>query len=289
MKPVPALSLVSPRILTVLGVDCPAVVPPDDADAGLLRDLARAYADATEDDPTPTIWTPAHVQIRLVAAFDVLRRSAMTIGPREFGTAWPAIVQEIPALAELEEWVQRRLEWEQDVDERASRPTSAEIDMAEEALGWGLEYLRDAPLLADALHLYALSKALRLNMAKLLRRRCQRAAVLIERRQADENAIRARRRLDLAAEALAWRNRRLIAAEASGLLTQERIDNVTANARIRLERALRDAGPSVQQIIVRRGDVMPGKVFTRVRLGVWRKEGAAVVSKALRRDNVAVR
>ena len=80
MKPVPALSLVSPRILTVLGVDCPAVVPPDDADAGLLRDLARAYADATEDDPTPTIWTPAHVQIRLVAAFDVLRRSAMTIG-----------------------------------------------------------------------------------------------------------------------------------------------------------------------------------------------------------------
>jgi hypothetical protein len=112
---------------------------------------------------------------------------------------------------------------------------------------------------------------------------------LIERRQADEDRNRAARRLDLASGALAWRNRRLSDAAERGVLTAERKERITANARIRLERALRDAGPSVQAIIVRRGDVMPGKVFTRVRLNVWRKEGAAVVAKALRKDKVQVR
>jgi hypothetical protein len=255
----------------------------------LIRDLAAAYADSTEDDPAPTVWTPAQVQIRLVAAFGVLRRSSMTIGPRQFGSNWPAIVQETPALAEIEEWTRLRAEWEKDVEDRADRPTSVEIEMAEEALGWGMRYLRDAPLLSDALHLHALCTAFRLNMAKLLRKRCLRAAVLIERRQADEDRNRAARRLDLASGALAWRNRRLSDAAERGVLTAERKERITANARIRLERALRDAGPSVQAIIVRRGDVMPGKVFTRVRLNVWRKEGAAVVAKALRKDKVQVR
>jgi hypothetical protein len=255
----------------------------------LLRDLARAYADTTEGDPAPTVWTPAQVQLRLVDAFGVLRRSPMMIGPHGYKTAWPAIVQEMPALAELEEWTRLRAEWEKEVEDRADRPTSVEIEMAEEALGWGMRYLRDAPLLSDALHLYALCTAFRLNMARLLRKRCLRAAVLIKRRQKDENRTRAARRLDLASAALAWRNRRLSDAAERGVLTVERKERITANARIRLERALHDAGPAVQQIIVRRGDVMPGKVFTRVRLNVWRKEGAAVVAKALRRDKVQVR
>jgi hypothetical protein len=270
----------------------PGVVPlPARAvdEENLLRDLARAYADATEDDPNPTFWTPAQVQIRLVSAFGVLRRTSMTIGPKAFGSNWPAIVQETPALAELEEWTRLRAEWEKDVEDRADRPTSIEIEMAEEALGWGLRYLRDAPLLSDALHLHALCTAFRLNMAKLLRKRCLRAAVLIARRQEDEGRNRAARRLDLASAALAWRNHRLSDAAERGVLTVERKERITANARIRLERALHDAGPDVQQIIVRRGDVMPGKVFTRVRLNVWRKEAAAVVAKALRRDKVAVR
>jgi hypothetical protein len=79
-RPVPQKLIISGG----LSPSGPAAVPMLGAavtEENLLRDLAAAYADSTEDDPAPTVWTPAQVQIRLVAAFGVLRRSSMTIGP----------------------------------------------------------------------------------------------------------------------------------------------------------------------------------------------------------------
>ena len=298
----------------------PASSPPSPRsvpERGEMADLAQAYASSSVDAPAPTRWTPAQVQLRLVEAFDVLRRTPMKIGPRGSSGAWPAILIEWEDLVDesTRERVKARVEaglyppsfqilWEEwvdpltkgylsaDADEKirrdTGRPSSFEIDRADEAMNWCARYLGDEPLKADALHLHSFCIALDLKMAKLLRRRTLRADALVVRRQAEEDAARERRRKNMAAEALQWRARRL-ADDSGGVLTEERIANITANARIRLQRELERAAADVKPIKVRRGDVWPGKVFTRWRVDHWRKEAAAAIAAALNRDKVAVR
>jgi hypothetical protein len=281
-------------------------------------------------------WTPERVSERLIEAFDVLRRTPARIGPKQFGGSWPAISQiledfdldqsllrtdwkvamEARARGQEYEAAARAHADDQaaETERQANRPTSAETSRAEEALAWCLTYLRDKPMLADAIQLHARCSAFKVSMKDTLVERCVRADGLVEERRAEimaeekrDRAIRAelrartqkadmmafRRSVDAAAErekrhkeivdrALAWANQRLATAR-----DPEHAGNIKANARIRFER--NSAHTKAESLKVRRQDVMPGKCLSKSWLDACRREGAAEIARALNKDGVEVR
>jgi hypothetical protein len=56
------------------------------------------------DEPpvAPERWTAEWVGVRLVQAMSVVRRTPGRVGPRAFGNAWPAIVQDFDELVDQE-------------------------------------------------------------------------------------------------------------------------------------------------------------------------------------------
>jgi hypothetical protein len=279
---------------------------PDVADFSDLNSRQEAFRGVAPDAP-PRLWTPEHVQTRLIEAFAVLRRWPGRVGPTEFGCIWPTIFQDFEEFVDTEairaallfdrERLARLLvdegvneimaERDRRAGEAAAReapPTADENSRAEEALQWAVLFLGDKPMHADALQIFALCHAYRLDIAKVLRRRALRADRLVVVRQADEDDLRARRRRDVVAEPCAWANTRLEAARDA-----DHARNIRANAVIRAQRAIEAAGDAVKPIKVRRRDVMPGKCFSRTRLDAWRKEAAALVSGALNRRGIVVR
>jgi hypothetical protein len=125
------------------------VVPIDDD----LMSRFEAYLDAT--DERPTIWTPEHVQARMVEAFDVLMRSGVTTGPSQKSGFWPPVVHEFSDMVDQ----QARTEAEARSRRVRHRPTSDEASRMEEALAWPMRYLDHDPLQADALTLWCLCNA----------------------------------------------------------------------------------------------------------------------------------
>lgn len=102
----------------------------------MLDDLLAPYQ-------TPTVWTPDHVMLRMIWAFDTLRRLRTRVGPAGFGRGWPGYVHEyadLLAQEESQEAEKRRRKYEnRDVP---LPPTQLDVTLMEEAFQWPLTYLR---------------------------------------------------------------------------------------------------------------------------------------------------
>lgn len=120
----------------------------------------------------PDRWTIIHTLDRLEEAYTVLASLPAATRPKEFGTAWPSIVQErIPLVVEAELAASGELEVrEADRNRVRLPPTTAQITRMEQALRWPFEYLGDRPELARALNQKALWSAMRID----IRKRCER-------------------------------------------------------------------------------------------------------------------
>ena len=168
------------------------------------------------------IWTPEFVQLRLVEAYDVLRRSPMRIGPKGAGNCWMQVVdimeideslvrnarvdieahRRLKALrAEIEGIRAAKEQQQRERSDRAARnpaPTSVEVAKADEALHWCVRYLKKEPMQADALQLWAVCGAWSHSVAKALRDRMEQAQKLIQAHESydDDDRREEQRRTD---------------------------------------------------------------------------------------------
>lgn len=103
-------------------------------------------------------WTPDLIEERMTEAYRTLFRASIGgVFPREFGNAMPEVVRSMSDLVHqagnksLRNAITHRFK---------GRPSTDEVRRAEEALAWGLQYLRDDhPDLAGFLNLGAMWKA----------------------------------------------------------------------------------------------------------------------------------
>jgi hypothetical protein len=123
------------------------------------------------DEAPPRTWDAGWVAIRMVRAFEVLQTMPGRIGPPAYGSCWPAILREFSDFLEESVRMQRAGEVL-----AIRHPYSAqEVALADEALCWPIEHLRRAPKRADALQLWAMARARRRSLRRLLRQRSDRA------------------------------------------------------------------------------------------------------------------
>jgi len=256
-----------------------------------LADLMAAYADGD----VPVTWTPAHVGVRLVEAFEVLRRTPARIRPQAFGNGWPQIVQGVDvyqdamlALATGQKVTARSIMesadretqtiLRRDTDERlareAKRPTAQETSRADEALVWCFEHLRHRPMQAGALQDWALCQAFELSIAKFLRKRAVAVDAAIAMSEYRENDRRKRIRNRVTAEVTVWANEQIAAGIAPAAA-------IGAARQIIVE--------TVMPVKIKRKEVLPGKCFTKRQMDPNRKFGAAELAKALNKAGVPVR
>lgn len=114
-------------------------------------------------------WTPELVEARLEEAYRTLFRASVGgVGPREFGNAMPQVIRSMSDLVaqagnkSLRNAIAHRF--------KSGLPTTEEMRRAEEALGWGLIYLRDHhPDYAGFLNLGAMWRAWGAPIAKKCR------------------------------------------------------------------------------------------------------------------------
>lgn len=247
-------------------------------DANRATDLQeRVDANLAEGD-LPTAWTPEHVRKRLIAAFDVLRRSVGRVGPHEFTSPWPEVYADFKDLLDPQAYRNHQIRfW----SGSTTRPSAHDIALMEEALRWPLEFLRDYPKEADALTLFCVARSEDGIIAARLRERVEAAKRRIPVVIADNR----RRRAALARDVAAWANGRL--ASMTERERAVRHDIIRHNAAIRLERAIAAAGGL--RLDLRPHDVMPGRVLTREPLDRYRKRGEARISAALHLRDVPVR
>jgi hypothetical protein len=125
-----------------------------------------AYRGSDPDD-LPLIWTPEHVMVRLVDAYEVLARAPARIYPKAYGNAWPAILLNDIERRDLERVEDR----EAALRRQLARPSAHDLSRMSEALAWPMEHLAGFPLMADAVTLYAFAKAKGLELAPILHRR----------------------------------------------------------------------------------------------------------------------
>lgn len=276
------MSRLSPSEMLEIDMSSPAHVPDE------LSELAAAYADGD----TPSVWTPAHVQLRLIEAYGVLSRTPDRVGPKMFGSNWPAIVRDFADLVEaekLEEAIRTKNvrtlqsllasvdrlakdvigQEAQEAADRVGLPDSIEASRAEEALSWGVQFLQRHPLQSDALHMWAFCTARGYKMAPILRKRVLAADAKIAYR-------REQQKRDLARFWSAWANERIAASLQSPA-------SIKAEA-IKLARARLAQFPRIK-----RSDVIPDRCFTKQWLDSNRKIGAELLAKALRKAGVSVR
>lgn len=123
----------------------------------------------------PDRWTIVHCLDRLEEAYQVLGSLPAATRPKEYGTAWPSVVQEkIPLMIQAELAASGDLELrEADKNRVRLPPTTAQITRMEEALRWPFEYLSDKPELAKAIQLRTMWSAMGVD----IRKRCQRKGI----------------------------------------------------------------------------------------------------------------
>lgn len=121
-------------------------------------------------DEVPTRWDAGHVAHRMVKAFEVLQTMPGRIGPKFGSGSWPVILREFSDY--LEESV--RMQRAGEVNMIRHRYTANEVTLADEALCWPLLYLADYPRRADALLLWAMARARRRSLRRILRQRSER-------------------------------------------------------------------------------------------------------------------
>jgi hypothetical protein len=103
-------------------------------------------------DREDIVWHHELVGMRLVEAAATVRRMPMRIWPKQFGTAWPSFAamtsSELTAFQNelMQDGGQSALDaWRAEQNRVRIIPSGAEIERAEQALGWFVRYLRDDP------------------------------------------------------------------------------------------------------------------------------------------------
>lgn len=236
-----------------------------------FADDIRSRAEALGEDDIPLVWTPEHVQNRLVEAFRLARREPR-VGPRQHANGWPDYLREFGDLTDQIE--------DEELALRRSRPSAAEMSRMSEALAWPGQFLRDHLLASDALMFWALASATGRDMAEMLHRRKKRAQAL-----ADEMARRLNAQPhvgDCRSLADQWRAalRLQIVREVAATVPADR-------AQAELRRRLHAANCMPYRF--KAHEARPGRVLSRTNLDRQRKIAAAAVAAGLRRQGVAVR
>lgn len=110
----------------------------------------------------PPQWTADHVMMRMIWAFDTLRRMRMRTGPGGYGQGWPSYVHEYSDLVAQEESLEaeRKRRKYQDADP-VLPPSQHDVSLMEEAFSWPLAHLDWTPGLSDYSPLYLVSWAWR--------------------------------------------------------------------------------------------------------------------------------
>jgi hypothetical protein len=232
-------------------------------------------------------WTHDHVLKRISRGLKAVVLSTRRLGPTIYGSPWPATFRELPPLAELEQWLELRREFEAAMHARNERPSAAEIALADEALAWPARYLADQPLQRDAVWLTARTIAFNLKLEKLLRERRIAADLMVEARKEfapDIVRIYEDDAQDAAAKVAAWAN-----AAFAKVSSRSKVIRIKQGARIRFKREIRKVKAIERITHVKRGDVMPGKLFNQSRVHHHRIAGVEAIIAGLERDGVKVR
>lgn len=237
----------------------------------------RAYQN--EGSELPLVWTPEHVQERLIEAFETLRGAVGRVSPATYKSNWPAMLREFSDLVDGDAMKNERDKFYAG----RGRPSAHQIALMEEALSWPLEHLRGppaSPMEADALLLYCAARADDQAVAAALRKRVKRAKAMIP------GVVRSRKTQirKIAREVTEWANKRLAALSPAQAYRKAYIK---ANAQIRFQRELKAAGGL--SLKMKPKDVMPGRVMSRTWLDVNRKLAAARIAQALNDGEVEVR
>ena len=245
-------------------------------------------------------WTHDHVLERIGRGLKALVLSTGRLGPKTVGSPWPAVVRDLPPLAELEQWLELRREFEAAIHARNERPSAEEITLADEALAWPTRYLADAPLQRDAVWLTARCVGFGSKLEAILRNRRKIADVMVEeRKQNAPDVIRIYEddAQDAAAKIVAWANNAIDSPPSRSVnekppTRQEeraRTARIRKGARIRFVREIRKAKAVERHTFVRRCDVMPGKLFNQSRVHHHHILGVEAIIAGLVADGVKVR
>ena len=256
-----------------------------------LDTLVLAYADA-EDGAPPLVWTPAHVEVRLVEAFRIVTKTAGRVGPKGAQGFWPELYREFADYVAYDHKTylkDRRAEIEREAGRLFS---SAELSRADEAINWASRYLADSPLQADAIQFWAFCKATHAPIEKRLRARAVRADKLRAVRVGDADKRHAKHIEELRKRVAdrwgAWAKARLETVPPPPLKIAARI-RLGGQEKCRMEIAELEKKHPKPSKTLSRAAVMPGKVFTVRWLDVNRKAGAALLAERLHGDGVRVR
>jgi hypothetical protein len=243
---------------------------------GLASDF-RSRVEAIGEGAIPTAWTPEHVGVRLIEAFEVLSRSGARVGPSQYGNGWPAMVHEFADMVDAQA---RALAEKEKQQARAARPTSDEVSRMNEALAWPMTYLDGRPLVSDALTLWAYASATGRDMAGMLNHRKKRATAKAEEMARRANAMP--QAGDCRSIADQWR------AALRRQIVRDVAHTVPASmAQAVLRQRVEQAGCGSYRF--KPHDAVPGRVLSRTNLDRQRKLGMATLAAGLRRDGVTVR
>ena len=236
----------------------------------------------------PFTWTHDHVLERIGGGLKAVVLSSARLGPKTYGSSWPAMFRELPPLAELEQWLELRREFEAAIHARNERPSAIDIGLADEALAWPARYLSD-PLQRDAVWLTARMIGFGHKLERILRERRKVADLMVEQRKLNGSPdiirIYEDDAGDAAAKVVLWANK----AIADGPKGRARIARIRQGARILFVREIRKAKAVERLTFVRRSDVMPGKIFNQSRVHHHRIAGVEAIMAGLEADGVKMR
>jgi hypothetical protein len=239
-----------------------------------------------EFDPAepPSTWTAEHVAARMVAAFETLLALGVSVGPRQHANGWPAMLQEFSDLVDEEAMANAR----QAFAKARRRPSADDISMMDEALAWPIRYARDAPMLCDAILLWAFCKASGASIAGALRARVARAKAIAEVQEAAENERRKDELEHVRADILRWAQRLAEERRLSERTGEDRIEGV---ARIKAAALARqdEAAERLRPISVLPHDAMPEKVLSRATLDRMLPRATTLIAGRLEAARVPVR
>lgn len=243
---------------------------------GFASDLKARVAALGEGD-IPKEWTPEHVGVRLIEAFEVLSRSGARVGPGRVGNGWPAMVHEFADMVDAQA---RLLAEKEKQHARAARPTSDEVSRMYEALAWPMAFLADKALASDSLTLWAYARATGRDMDGMLSHRKKRATAKAEEMARRANALP--HAGDCRSIADQWRAalRQQIARKVAATVP-------AARAPVALRERLEEANCMPYRF--KPHAAVPGRALARTTLDRHRKIAMEIVARALRAAGVAVR
>jgi hypothetical protein len=249
---------------------------------GFAGDL-RSRAAAIGEGDIPVAWTPEHVGVRLIEAFEILSRSGTRVGPGRVGNGWPAMVHEFADMVDAQA---RSLAEKEKQQARAARPTADELSRMNEALGWPMAYLDGKALAADSLMLWAYASATGRDMAGMLNHRRKRAVALAERMAQQRN------RLPFGTGPNGEGDTRPLAMQWRAALRHQIVADVAATvpaARAQAELRLRLGAANCMPYRFKPHEAVPGRALARTTLDRYRKVAMAIVAAGLQRARIPVR